>query len=322
MIAPILDEMISTRKAFGDALLNLAREGYDIVGISADTSISMGMGPFAKEFPERWVDTGVAEQNMLLIAAGLASTGKTVFAASYSVFTSMRALEQLRTFIAYPKLNVKVVAGLGGFSAGIEGVTHIAMEDLGIVRSIPNICLVVPSDAIATQLATRATANWNGPVYMRIGRDASPVLFDEKYTFEIGKANIISTDGNDLAILVNGLLLHEAIEAMPLLKNEGIEATLIEVHTLKPLDDTTILKSAKDCGAIITVEEHNIIGGLGSAVAELLSRNYPVPVEMVASPDKFTESDTPENLKLAYGLTTESILHAARRVLQRKKSEK
>jgi transketolase len=322
MIAPILDEMISTRKAFGDALLNLAREGYDIVGISADTSISMGMGPFAKEFPERWVDTGVAEQNMLLIAAGLASTGKTVFAASYSVFTSMRALEQLRTFIAYPKLNVKVVAGLGGFSAGIEGVTHIAMEDLGIVRSIPNICLVVPSDAIATQLATRATANWNGPVYMRIGRDASPVLFDEKYTFEIGKANIISADGNDLAILVNGLLLHEAIEAMPLLKNEGIEATLIEVHTLKPLDDATILKSAKDCGAIITVEEHNIIGGLGSAVAELLSRNYPVPVEMVASPDKFTESDTPENLKLAYGLTTESILHAARRVLRRKKSEK
>jgi transketolase len=228
----------------------------------------------------------------------------------------------LRTFIAYPKLNVKVVAGLGGFSAGIEGVTHIAMEDLGIVRSIPNISLVVPSDAIATQLATRAAAEWNGPVYMRIGRDASPVLFDEKYTFEIGKANILNADGNDLAILVNGLLLYEAMEVMPLLKNEGIEATLIEVHTLKPLDDATILKSAKDCGAIVTVEEHNIIGGLGSAVAELLARNYPVPVEMVASPDRFAESDTPENLKLAYGLTTESILQAARRALRRKKSEK
>ena len=322
MIAPILDEIISTRKAFGDALLNLAREGYDVVGISADTSKSMGMDSLAKEFPERWIDTGIAEQSMLLIAAGLASTGKIVFAASYSVFTSMRALEQLRTFIAYPKLNVKVVAGLGGFSAGIEGVTHIAMEDLGIVRSIPNISLVVPSDAIATQLATRAAAEWNGPVYMRLGRDASPVLFDEKYTFEIGKANIINADGNDLAILVNGLLLHEAMEAIPLLKNEGIEATLIEVHTLKPLDDAAILKSAKDCGAIITVEEHNIIGGLGSAVAELLARNYPVPVEMVASPDRFAESDTPENLKLAYGLTTESVVQAARRALRRKKSEK
>jgi transketolase len=322
MITPILDEMISTRKAFGDALLNLVREGYDIVGISADTSKSMGMDSLAIEFPERWIDTGVAEQSMLLIAAGLASTGKTVFAASYSVFTSMRALEQLRTFIAYPNLNVKVVAGLGGFSAGIEGVTHIAMEDLGIVRSIPNISLIVPSDAIATQLATRAAAEWHGPVYMRIGRDASPVLFDEKYTFKIGKANILNADGNDLAILVNGLLLYEAMEVMPLLKNEGIEATLIEVHTLKPLDDATILKSAKDCGAIVTVEEHNIIGGLGSAVAELLARNYPIPVEMVASPDRFAESDTPENLKLAYGLTTESILQAARRTLRRKKSEK
>jgi len=322
MIAPILDEMISTRKAFGDALLNLVQEGYDIIGISADTSKSMGMDLLAKEFPERWVDTGVAEQNMLLVAAGLASTGKIVFAASYSVFTSMRALEQLRTFIAYPKLNVKVVAGLGGFSAGIEGVTHVAMEDLGIVRSIPNISLIVPSDAIATQLATRAAAKWNGPVYMRIGRDASPVLFNDKYTFEIGKANILKTDGNDLAILVNGLLLYEAIKAMPLLENEGIEATLIEVHTLKPLDDATILNSAKDCGAIVTVEEHNIIGGLGSAVAEFLGRNYPIPIEMVASPDIFTESDTPENLKLNYGLTTESILQAARRAMRRKKTEK
>jgi transketolase len=314
-------EMISTRAAFGDALLGLAQEGYDVMGVSADTSKSMGMQPLADKYPERWIDTGVAEQNMMLVAAGLASTGKIVFASSYSVFTSMRALEQVRTFIAYPNLNVKVVAGLGGFSAGIEGVTHVAMEDLGILRSIPGIALIVPADANATRLATRAAAAWEGPVYMRIGRDASPVLFDENYRFKIGVANVLEERGNDVGILATGLILSEAMEAMDLLEQQGIKASLIEIHTLKPIDEEAILSLARTCGALVTVEEHNRIGGLGGAVAELLARNCPTPVEMVAAADGFSESDTPECLKKAYGLTTDAIVKAVHRVIERKNSE-
>jgi transketolase len=314
-------QMISTRTAFGEALLELAQKGYDVVGVSADTSKSMGMVPLASEFPERWIDTGVAEQNMMLVAAGLASTGKIVFASSYSTFTSMRALEQLRTFIAYPHLNVKVVAGLGGFSAGIEGVTHIAMEDLGIIRSIPDIALIAPADSTAMRLAARAAAEWDGPVYIRIGRDASPVLFDERYRFEIGRANILEERGNDVGILVTGLILSEALAAMGLLEGQGIKASLMEIHTLKPIDESAILSMARKCGAIVTVEEHNIIGGLGSAVAEVLARQWPTPVEMVAVSDCFSESDSPECLKRAYGLTPEAIVESAHRVIERKRSD-
>ena len=314
-------EMISTRAAFGEALLGLAQDGYDVVGVSADTSKSMGMEPLAGQYPERWIDTGVAEQNMMLVAAGLASTGKIVFASSYSVFTSMRALEQIRTFIAYPHLNVKVVAGLGGFSAGIEGVTHVAMEDLGIIRSIPGIALLVPADATATRLAARAAAEWDGPVYMRIGRDASPVMFDENYRFGIGVANVLEERGADVGILATGLILAEALAAMDLLEEQEIRASLIEVHTLKPIDEGAILSAAKKCGAIVTVEEHNIIGGLGSAVAEVLARHYPTPMEMVAAADGYSESDTPECLKKAYGLTPEAIVRGVHRVVGRKPSK-
>jgi transketolase len=312
--------MISTRAAFGEALLELAQEGYDVVGVSADTSKSMGMVPLSSEYPERWIDTGVAEQNMMLVAAGLASTGKIVFASSYSVFTSMRALEQIRTFIAYPNLNVKVVAGLGGFSAGIEGVTHVAMEDLGIIRSIPGVALVVPADSVSTRLATRAAAEWDGPVYIRIGRDASPVLFDENYRFEIGMANILEERGSSVGILVTGLILSEALAAMDLVEEQGIGATLLEIHTLKPIDEAAILSVARKCGAIVTVEEHNIIGGLGSAVAEVVSRHLPTPVEMVAVADCYSESGTPDGLRRAYGLTPEMIVEAVHRVIGRKSS--
>jgi transketolase len=311
-------EMISTRAAFGEALLELAQEGYDLVGVSADTSKSMGMAPLASEFPERWLDTGVAEQNMMLVASGLASTGKIVFASSYSIFTSLRALEQIRTFIAYPNLNVKVVAGLGGFSAGIEGVTHIAMEDLGIIRSIPGIALVVPADSTSTRLATRAAAEWSGPVYIRIGRDSSPVLFDESYNFEIGVANVLMDNGSDVGIFATGLILNEVFRVMDLLKKQGIKASLIEIHTLKPIDETTILSVARKCGAIVTVEEHNIIGGLGSAVAEILARQHPIPVEMVAAADCYSESGTPDDLRRTYGLTTEAIVDAVKRAIGRK----
>lgn len=314
------EKMISTRTAFGEALLELAQEGYDIMGVSADTSKSMGMVPLASEFPARWIDTGIAEQNMLLVAAGLASTGKIVFASSYSVFTSMRALEQLRTFIAYPNLNVKVIAGLGGFSAGIEGVTHVAMEDLGIVRSIPGVALVVPADSVATRLAARAAAEWEGPVYIRIGRGPSPVIFDDKYEFKIGKANYIENRGNDVGILATGLIINKAMLAMDLLDRQGIMASLIEIHSLKPIDKEAIISIARECGAILTVEEHNVIGGLGSAVAEILARHLPTPMEMVAAPDCYSESGLPEELRQKYGLTIKEIVESARRVIHRKRT--
>jgi transketolase len=235
----------------------------------------------------------------------------------YSVFTSMRALEQFRTFVAYPSLNVKVIAGLGGYSAGIEGVTHQAMEDLGIIRSIPNVALIVPADAPMTRLAVRASAAWDGPVYIRIGRDPTSVVFNDTQPFVIGKANLLRQYGNDVAILVTGCMVEGAIQASELLNANGIKVNLLEMHTLKPLDEGAIAHAARSCSAIVTVEEHSIIGGLASAVAEVLARTYPAPMESVAAPDNFAQSDTPQELKAAYGLTAEAIIDACRRAIDR-----
>jgi transketolase len=222
-----MTEMASTRVAFGEALRDLARSGYDVVAVTADTSKSMRVDLLAREFPERWIDVGVAEQNMMMIAAGLAATGKIAFASSYSVFTSMRCCEQLRTFIAYPFLNVKVVAGLGGLTAGIEGVTHVALEDLGIIRCIPNMTILNPSDATTPRLSVKAAADWSGPVYIRLGRDASPVIFDDSYQFQIGKS-VMHRKGDDIALIASGLILFEALNASDLLAKEGIGVSLLE----------------------------------------------------------------------------------------------
>jgi transketolase len=288
------------------------------VVVSADTFKSMRVDLMKEEYPDRCFEVGIAEQNMIMVAAGLAAIGKIAFATSYSVFTSMRTLEQLRTFVAYPNLNVKIVAGLGGFTAGIEGVTHIAMEDLGVVRCIPNVTVINPADAVATNKAVRAAADYPGPVYMRIGRDDSPVIFNNDYRFEIGKANLIRDVGKDATIIATGFMVSKAFEAAELLEKEGIKIRLIEIHTLKPIDADVIIKAAKQTRAIVTVEEHNCIGGLGSAVAEVLVKNYPVPLEQVAVSDIFTESAHPDELREHYGLTTKNINKAVKKVIKRK----
>jgi len=312
-----MTEMVSTRVAFGEALRDLARSGYDVVAVTADTSKSMCVDLLAHEFPERWIDAGIAEQDMMMIAAGLAATGKIAFASSYSVFTSMRCCEQLRTFIAYPFLNVKVVAGLGGLTAGIEGVTHVAIEDLGIVRCIPNITIISPSDAITTGMSVKAAADWPGPVYIRVGRDSSPVIFDHNYQFQIGKS-VVHKEGKDIALITSGLILHEVLIASDMLAQEGIEVTLVEMHTLKPLDKEKLLEVARMTKAVVTVEEHSIIGGLGSAVAEVLSENYPIIMERIGVKDTFAESGTPDELRVKFGLTSQNIAETVKKIIRKK----
>lgn len=307
----------STREAFGETLVKLARKDKDIVAVAADTSKSMLTTLLEKEFPDRAIEVGIAEQNMMLVAAGLASCGKKVFATSYSVFTSMRAIEQFRTFIAYPGLNVKVIAGLGGFSAGIEGVTHLGLEDLGIIRCIPGVTLITAADSITASRAITGLSKMVGPAYLRIGRDPSPVVFSEEDEFEIGKARVVLDFGNDIVIFANGAVLHTAIEAAERLKKDGILVKIVEVHTLKPLDEEGIIRYAKECKSILTVEEHNIIGGLYSAVSELLSNKYPKRIEFIAVKDEFTESGLPDRLREKYGLSVSNIVEKSKSIYQK-----
>lgn len=304
-----MTELKSTREAFGIALLELAKEGLDLVAVTADTSKSMGVNLLKNIYPERCFDCGIAEQDMMMIAAGFAATGKTSFAVSYSAFTSMRALEQLRTFICYPNLNVKVVAGLGGFSAGIEGVTHMALEDLGIVRCIPNIIIVNPADYYSTISITKEIAKLNKPVYMRLGRDPSPVIFDRNYSFKVGKANTILQEGSDIGIVTTGIILTEVLTAVKKLINIGLKISLIELPTLKPIDEDAILSLAKNTEKLVTIEEHSIIGGLYSAISEILCNRYPKKIYSIAVPDKFTESGLPYDLFKKYKLDNKSIIN-------------
>jgi transketolase len=299
----------STRTAIGDALLELASEGMDLVALAADTSKSMNTYVLKDKYPERTYDCGIAEQNMIMIAAGLASTGKTVFAASYSTFTAMRVLEQLRTFVCYPFLDVKILGGLGGLSAGIEGATHMALEDLGIVRCIPNLTVLNPSDYYCAKKVILEAARTKGPFYIRIGRDPSPVIFDESYCFKTGKANILANKGNDIGIIASGLILHEVLTATEKLSEKGIGYTLMEMPTLKPVDKDAIIDLAKSTRRIVTIEEHNITGGLYSAVCEVLSAACPVFVNAIATMDIFGESGSTEELRIKYNLNSESIFN-------------
>lgn len=302
-----MPEMGSTRKAYGQALLELAGANDRVVAVAADTSKSMYTCVLEKDFPHRHYDVGIAEQNMMMIAAGLASTGKIVFASTYAVFSSMRACEQVRTFIAYPGLNVKIVSGLGGLSAAIEGVTHMGVEDVALVRAIPGMTIILPSDPIATGKAIKAAAEYEGPVYVRLGRDESPVLFDESYPFEIGKGIIHRDEGDEVALVASGLVLSEVLRAAELIARAGIKCKVVEIHTIKPIDRDLIVRVAKQCAELFVIEEHSVIGGLSSAVAEVLCEEYPRKFNKVALPDAFLESGTPHELADKYGLTAEKI---------------
>lgn len=310
-------EKIATREAYGAALAEFG-EKYDLVVLDADLSKSTKTDTFKKKFPERFINMGIAEANMMSTAAGLASCGKIVFASSFAMFAAGRAFEQVRNSIGYPGLNVKIGATHAGISVGEDGASHQCLEDIGIMRTIPGMVIISPCDAVEARAAVEAAIEHKGPVYMRFGRLAVPVLFDrETYKFEIGKG-IELEDGKDLTIIANGLMVFEAIEARKILAQEGISARVVNIHTIKPIDVDIIVKAAKETGAIVTAEEHNIIGGLGSAVAEVLSENSPVPMKRVGVEDVFGRSGKPAPLLEMYGLTAKNIAAKAKEVLKLK----
>jgi transketolase len=301
-------DKISTRQAFGQVLLQLAEENPKVVAIGADTTKSMGMGLMSEKYPDRVIDVGIAEQNMMAVAAGLAATGMQVYAASYAPFTCMRASEEVRTFISYPNLNVKIIAGMGGLSGSIEGVTHQGLEDVGIMRTIPNMKVLVPADAAAATVITAAMAKDAGPAYLRLGKGPVQKVFGADYQFEMGKANILIDDGADAAVICNGIAVVRVLEAQQILKEKGYKLKVIEMPCVKPLDSETVICAAQATGVVITVEDHQIIGGLGSAVAETLSENYPVRLKRMGIADVFTESAPHDELLDKYGLSVANIV--------------
>ena len=308
---------IATRESYGKALSDLGKE-YDIVVLDADLSKSTKTDTFKKEFPERFINMGIAEQNMMSTAAGLASCGKIVFASSFAMFAAGRAFEQIRNSICYPNLNVKIGATHAGISVGEDGATHQCLEDIGIMRTIPNMVVINPADDIEARAAVKAAVLHDGPVYLRFGRLAVPVLYDEAdYKFEIGKG-VLLKEGTDVSIVATGLMVELALEAAKALAEEGINARVINIHTIKPIDREILVKAAKETGAFVTCEEHNVIGGLGSAVAEVLCEEAPVPMERIGVKDAFGKSGVPADLLKEYGLTAEDIVSACKNVIEKK----
>lgn len=309
---------MATRDTYGEALKVLGKTNKDVVVLDADLSGSTKTAVFAKEYPERFINVGIAEQNLIGTAAGLAACGKIPFASSFAMFATGRAFEIIRNSVAYPKLNVKIAATHAGLTVGEDGASHQALEDLSIMRTIPNMTVLCPADGVEAKAAVLAAADYNGPVYIRLGRSKVPTVFNENdYKFEIGKGIQIS-EGSDATIIATGIMLSKAIEAKEELAKEGINVRVINIHTIKPIDSEIIIKAAKETGAIVTAEEHNIIGGLGSAVAEVLVENTPVPLERVGVKDTFGESGSGDALLEKYGLTKENIVESIKKAISRK----
>lgn len=310
-------EKIATREAYGNALAALGKENKSIVVLDADLSKSTKTNVFGKECPERFFDMGIAESNMAATAAGLAIGGNTVFMSSFAVFATGRCFEIIRNSICYPNLNVKVAATHAGVTVGEDGGSHQSIEDIAIMRVLPNMQVFVPADGVETEQMVKYMAEEQGPMYLRLGRSGQPVLFDDSYQFVPGKSAVLK-DGNDVAIIACGLMVSKALEAVEILKEEGIDAAVINASSLKPFDAETVIKYANKCGAIVTAEEHSVIGGLGSAVAEVLCENTPCPVAMVGVKDRFGQSGKPDALLEEYGLTAKEIAAKAKEVLKRK----
>ena len=307
----------ATREAYGDALVAIAADFPNLIVLDADLAAATKTGIFKKKFPERFIDCGIAEGNMIGVAAGLASCGHVVFASSFAMFAAGRAFEQIRNSVGYPHLNVKIGATHAGISVGEDGATHQCCEDIALMRSIPGMVILNPADYVETQQAVRAAASYNGPVYLRFGRLAVDPIFGDDYKFEIGKG-VQLTDGNDAAIIATGLMVGPALEAQKTLAAEGIGARVINMATIKPIDREIIARAAAETGAIVTAEEHNIIGGLGSAVAEVVTETVPVPVERVGVMDTFGKSGPAKELLTVFGLDAAHIAAAVRRALARK----
>lgn len=310
-------EKIATRDAYGNALLTLGAENPKVVVLDADLSKSTKTADFGKKYPERFFNMGIAEANLIGTAAGLAAAGKIPFASTFAIFAVGRAFEQIRNSIAYPKLNVKIAATHSGITVGEDGGSHQAIEDVAIMRAVPNMVVLVPADGEETRQVILAAAKYNGPVYIRMGRLAVPLLFGDDYTFEIGKANVLK-EGTDVAIMANGLMVSMALEAAAELAVEGISVSVVNVASVKPLDEETIVRVAKQTKAVVTAEEHNIIGGLGSAIAEVLGEKQPTPMVRVGLKDTFGESGRPQELLEKYGLTKDALIKAVREVLIKK----
>ena len=304
-------KMIATRDSYGAALVELGKSDPNLVVLDADLSAATKTGTFKKAFPDRFINAGIAEGNMMSVAAGLATTGKTVFASSFAMFAAGRAFEQVRNSIGYPHLNVKIGATHAGISVGEDGATHQCCEDIALMRSIPGMTILNPADDTEARKAVFAAAAMNGPVYLRFGRLAVPVLFDNDYPFAVGKG-VQLVAGNDVTIVATGLLVSEALIAAEQLKNEGIQARVINLCTIKPLDEEIVLRAARECHKIITVEEHSVIGGLGEAVCSLLSEKAPTPVRRIGVQDKFGHSGPAWEVLRDYGLTADAIADAVR----------
>ena len=310
--------MIATRDAYGETLAELGAENANIVVLDADLSGSTKTGIFAKKFPERFFNMGIAEANMVGTAAGLASIGKVPFLSTFAIFAAGRAWEQIRQAVAYPKANVKIVATHGGVTVGEDGGSHQSVEDIAIMRAIPNMTVIVPADGEETKGAIRAAAAYKGPVYVRLGRNKVPTVFPAGHKFEIGKGCQL-VDGSDLTFVTTGLMTAQAVIAAERLKAEGISARVVHIGTIKPLDKELLLQAAEETGAIITAEEHSVVGGLGGAVAELLGEECPTLMKRVGIHDRFGTSGKSEELLKYFGLNAETLVEEAREIVSRKK---
>ena len=314
-----MSKKIATREAYGKALAALANTNENVVVLDADLSKSTKTADFKAVAPERFFNMGIAEGNMMGVAAGLSTCGKIPFVSTFAMFAAGRAFEQIRNSICYPKLNVKVCATHAGLTVGEDGASHQAIEDISLMRSVPNMVVINPADDIETEAAIKAVAEMEGPCYVRLGRMAVSRVNDEtNYNFIIGKG-ITLAEGNDVAIIATGIMVEAALEAKEELAKEGINARVINIHTIKPIDEELIIKAAKETGVIVTAEEHSIIGGLGSAVAEVVSEKCPVPVLRVGVKDTFGESGKPNELLEKYGLTSKDIVNKVKKALELKK---
>lgn len=313
---------LATRMAFGHELIEIAKTREDFVVCNADTK-TCGLEKFGEYFPGREFSFGIAEQNLVGGAAGLAACGNKVFIATFAVFASMRACEQVRTFVCYPNLNVTVIGTHAGLQVGGDGATHAAIEDVAIMRSFPNMTVVQPADAVAARAIAHAAVDFKGPLYVRLHRNPVADIYDpETYQFEWGKANTVADYGSDMTMIVSGILLKKALDAAAILKDQGVGVRVLDMVTIKPLDKEAVIKAAKDTGAIMTIEDHTIFGGLGSAVAEVVVQNCPVPMEIVGIQDRFGESGDPELLYRDHGMDVDSIVKKTKALVGKKEGGK
>lgn len=308
----------ATRDGYGAALVKLGEKYDNLIVMDADLAAATKTGMFKKAYPDKFYDAGIAESNMIGVAAGLAATGHIVFASSFAMFAAGRAFEQVRNSIGYTHLNVKIGATHAGISVGEDGASHQCCEDIALMRTIPGMVILNPADDVEAEKAVFAAAEYEGPVYLRFGRLAVPRIFDDDYKFEIGKG-VELTEGNDVAIIATGLMVNEALMAADELKKEGINARVINMATIKPLDKDIVIKAAKETGAIVTAEEHNVIGGLGGAVSEVICENYPVPVVKLGVEDTFGRSGPAAELLHLYGLDAEHIVAKVKQAIAMKK---